>query len=437
MDVDDDGVLTTNGDDDWELQAQEAIAREVVAEGRRPRHVLERLREEGFDVTRGRLRTLLRRTAYSGFTDISDDELIAELRDILSYHHANLGNTLATAALEDRGIHVQRERIRDALRRARTTSRNAPPRTLRKQYFNGVRPDFVWCIDSNCKLAQLFKIYIHAAIDGFSRKCKFFWVSLRLDSGSLYQAFLEQTRNLGHLPRHIRLDRHKGWKGIASLVHALLGPRRPDWVYVGQDQYLQDDYVKVHTVQYGKSTQNTPVETQWRFTSDMTAKWYNEFYGMQERGELAECEDPNFAIDLWCLHRVYLRPIVTNLEAHYRIMNLRHRRHSSKSPFHLAGPPNDIYRKYTSLAITLSEDDFDRADASLAENHNTVPSEPAAYEVSPLHGTASEGAFEELARRICAKDRLSLRRKYLKLRCKAYEWRADYDLTSEDSEEGG
>lgn len=272
-DGDDDEESTTNGDDDWDLLRQEAIAREVVAEGRRPRHVRERLQEEGFDVTRGRVRTLLRRVGYSGFTEISDDALVAELRDILSYEHGELGSTLATAALEDRGIYVQRDRIRDALRRARTTTRNAPPRTLRKQFFNGVRPDFVWCIDSNCKLAQLFKIYIHAAIDGFSRKCVLFWVSLRLDSGSLYQAFLQQTRNLGYLPRHIRLDRHKGWKGIDSLVRALLGKRDPDWVYVGQDEHLQDDYVKVHTVQYGKSTQNTPVEIQWRFTNHVSAKW--------------------------------------------------------------------------------------------------------------------------------------------------------------------
>lgn len=133
---------------------------------------------------------------------------------------------------------------------------------------------------------------------------------------------------------------------------------------------------------------------------------------------------------------MYLRPIVTNLEFHYRIMNKRHRRHSSKSPFHLAGPPDDIYCKYESMAIPLSEEDFDRADASLAGDHNTVPSEPEAYEVPPLRGTPSEGLFEELARRICARRDLPLRRRYLKLRAKAYAWRADYELTSEDSEEG-
>ncbi|KAJ8598223.1 hypothetical protein CTAYLR_005536 [Chrysophaeum taylorii] len=431
MQVGDD--VSIDGDDSGHSNLTQAeIVKLAIEEGCRPCQVFDRLRGAGFCVTRSRLRTLLQKQGFEGYTGISDDDLVKvtclsrvaddsphiaqEVCDILEQQHGRIGGTVAAGALRARGIVVQRRRLRAALHRARDFSANTPTATRRPTYFNGVAPDFVWCLDSNCKLAK-FRIYFHAVIDGFSRLCKFHYATVRLDSGTLFQGFLKELLLLGHVPHHLRLDRHRGWYGIEDFMWALMGERDPDLVPVGNGEY-----VLVDTVQHGKSTHNTPVEIQWRFLNETTAKWYNEFCRLQRDGLLAHENDPDFDVDIWCLHRVYLGPLCENVSEHYRALNFRPRRCSSRNPFYVSGSPVDVYRKHPTVRENF---DIHRIDAVLLDLEDNIHIEPApaeGYERSPLEGTRWEGRLEGAVATVRASREYSLRTKYLLLRMVVHEF---------------
>jgi len=184
-----------------------------------------------------------------------------------------------------------------------------------------------------------------------------------------------------------------------------------------------------------ESPQSPQVEIQWRFLNYVTAKWYNEFQKMQDDGELAENDHPNFSVDLWLLHTVYLEPIIENCKEHYGAWNHRYRKHTSRSPFHLKGTPNNIYRNHMSMKEPLSRRRANQALRNLADEPNISPSNPLPYEESPFAGTIFEDRFNALIADVLGSSGLSLREKYRYLRAQAYEGLSRLDDDDSDDED--
>ena len=78
---------------------------------------------------------------------------------------------------------------------------------LKWRRFINCGPNYVWDIDVNDTL-KLFGFFIHAAIDGFSRKILWLKVSYsNKDPQVVCQYYLDAISTLGALPKKVRAER--------------------------------------------------------------------------------------------------------------------------------------------------------------------------------------------------------------------------------------
>ena len=107
---------------------------------------------------------------------ISDAQLDEEVMHISSFH-PECGEKTVHRRLKSKGIHVQRERIRQSLRRVDPTGVQARARqVLHRRVYNVPSPNALWNLDGYHKLIR-WRIVIHGGIDGFSRLITYLKVS--------------------------------------------------------------------------------------------------------------------------------------------------------------------------------------------------------------------------------------------------------------------
>lgn len=104
------------------------------------------------------------------FTHISDfdfdlDQVIREINSL----HPQSGERVIRGCLRSQGINVQRERVRQSLRRVDPTGVELRARhVLRRRRYHVDSPNALWHLDGYHKLIR-WRIVIHGAIDGYSR----------------------------------------------------------------------------------------------------------------------------------------------------------------------------------------------------------------------------------------------------------------------------
>jgi len=164
----------------------------------------------------------------------------------------------------------------------------------RRDYANEGAND-VWHLDGHEKLARNFKIWIHGAIDGFSRMILYLLVTTSKLPEVVFPAFYNAVQSFD-FPRRIRTD--KGHE-TAICVYAM---RRHGLKTIA-----------------GRSTQNTPIESLWSKLKFLV----DQFREALEKLVDSEVLDTSDGIALAAAHRTYVPLIQRALNDWIASVNIR------------------------------------------------------------------------------------------------------------------
>ncbi|XP_046851779.1 uncharacterized protein LOC124445116 [Xenia sp. Carnegie-2017] len=127
------------------------------------------------------------------YSDISDEDLDANIEHILN-RSVNSGERMVFGALKGFGLKVQREKIRNSIRRVDPVSRELRKKTsIHRRTYNVTIPNALWHIDGNHKLIR-WRFVIHGGVDGFSRTIVYLRCSTNNTSSTVFQLFLQSIQ---------------------------------------------------------------------------------------------------------------------------------------------------------------------------------------------------------------------------------------------------
>ncbi|CAB3991114.1 PREDICTED: uncharacterized protein LOC107355804 [Paramuricea clavata] len=154
-------------------------------------------------------KTLHRRRIEYGiadtYSDITGQELQWNIRDILRLTPFS-GETYVRGALRARGIHIQRWKVREALKTIDPVNRAIRRRyAIQRRLYNVRKPNRLWHIDSNHKLIS-WRLVLHGCIDGYSRAIIYVKCFTNSLAHTVLQCFVNGMKKFG-LPSRVRGDR--------------------------------------------------------------------------------------------------------------------------------------------------------------------------------------------------------------------------------------
>ena len=227
----------------------------------------------------------------SDFSSVSDAELDGLVSSIIDLHPRS-GQKTVSGRLRSQGYKVQRDRIREAIRRVDPSGVEARFRSvLHRRKYHVRSPNSLWHLDGYHKLIR-WKMVIHGGIDGYSRLITYLRVSSNNCASTVLSAFSAAVEEYG-TPSRIRID--KGGENALVSLYMIEHPER------GPDR---------HSVIAGRSVHNQRIERLWRdLYSGCVCLFYNFFYFLEEIGLL----DVSSTLDLYALHFVFLPVIQTQL----------------------------------------------------------------------------------------------------------------------------
>ena len=229
--------------------------------------------------------------AYSRINDGELDFVVSQITKL----NPGCGEKSVTGRLRSAGIVVQRERVRESLRRVDPIGVVTRFRaTLHRRVYSVHSPNALWHIDGYHKLIR-WKIVIHGCIDGFSRLILYLKAATNNRATTVLSAFQSAVQEYG-IPSRVRMD--KGGENI--LVSQYMIERRG----AGRNSAI-----------LGRSVHNQRIERLWRDVfSGCVGFFYRLFYWMEDINIL----NPDSPLDLYALHYVALNVLQAHLDGFQR-----------------------------------------------------------------------------------------------------------------------
>ena len=144
------------------------------------------------------------------FTDISDDELDNILRQ-LQRDHPNCGQQLLQGYLRQRGVIVQRRRLRESVARTDPIRRHVRwHQVVTRWTYSVQRSNNLWHIDGHHSLIR-WRMVVHGGTDRYFRVIVYLQCATNKQSLTVYRLFKQATQQYG-IPSRVRSD--KGGENI-------------------------------------------------------------------------------------------------------------------------------------------------------------------------------------------------------------------------------
>ena len=243
---------------------------------------------------------------YSTMSECNLDQVVGGINLL----HPHIGVRVIRGQLESQGIHVQRVRVRESLRRVDPMGVELRVRrVLHRRVYSVESPNALWHLDGYHKLIR-WRFVIHGAIDGYSRLIMFLRGSTNNRASTVLSAFTSAIDQYG-LPSRIRMDR--GGENILVSEYMLAHPERGP----GRGSAI-----------VGRSVHNQRIERLWRdLYAGCVCFFYNLFYSLEDSG-LLDINDPR---DVYALHFIFLPILRKQLDifregwAHHSLRTERYR----------------------------------------------------------------------------------------------------------------
>ena len=245
-------------------------------------------------ISKSTLYRYLENTGLVGYTDVRDrdlDDIIVSYKRI--YPHD--GERMLIGHLRSLNVHVKRWQICESIHRVDPSGvRERRIKLIQRRTYVSKGPNFVWHMDENHKLIR-WKFVIHGAVDGYCRLVTFLKCSSNNRASTVLESFTAAIQTYG-LPRRLRTD---------------LGGENVDaWDYMVALQGGGES-----TIITGSSVHYKKIECLWRDISrSVVVPFKDVFVSLEEQGIL----DVNNAVDLFCLHAVFIDRINASIEEFIR-----------------------------------------------------------------------------------------------------------------------
>ena len=220
-----------------------------------------------------------------------------------------IGERMLMGHFKSLGHRAQRQRLRESIKRVDPIGlehrRQMIQRRITRRVYNIPHPHYIWHIDGNHKMNR-WRLYVHGAIDGYSRCCLYLECHSNNLADTVYQLFAEAIERYNIIPTRVRSD--YGTENVRV------------WDFMQEIS----DLTRSPGIFLGSSVHNQRIE---RFNREINKNIKDKFgplFTMLETRGILNVED---SLDIFALHYVFLPRINESL----RILMNSHNNHAVSS----------------------------------------------------------------------------------------------------------
>jgi len=257
------------------------------------------------------------------YSTITDDNLDALTRRMISGTGGVVGLTFMQSLISDCGHKVQRRRIRASMARVDVLGNLERWAALIPRSVYSVKaPNSLWHMDGNLKLKD-YGFVLHGAIDGYSRRIIYIECNTNNRAATVLDAFLHGVGSVEAVPRRVRADKGLENREVAVWMIMTNGTDRGSFIT-------------------GRSVHNQRIERLWRDVN----RWLTPFHLVFDFLRDNILYDIADEVDRFALILVYLPLLRRSLSQFSRVWNghkIRTEGHRTPIQLYAQGNPESLW----------------------------------------------------------------------------------------------